>query len=146
MAIGNLTVNIDTSEFEKALGRIRDKLDAMTSSAVLAGHSFAGLTTAVANFGDAGKTYVQGLPDISGQISGFWDNDETFAYGSGGSDWNSLGQTWSTLTVTDAPATYFMPGPAPCPCCANRKRRLARQRRPKPLPKGRAIDLKGDIV
>ena len=28
----------------------------------------------VTAFGDANKTYVQGLPDISGQISGFYDD------------------------------------------------------------------------
>jgi hypothetical protein len=25
-------------------------------------------------FGDANKTYVQGLPDVQGEISGFWDS------------------------------------------------------------------------
>lgn len=29
------------------------------------------------SFGDANKTYVQGLPDIKGSFSGFWDDTET---------------------------------------------------------------------
>jgi hypothetical protein len=28
----------------------------------------------VTAFGDANKTYVQGLPDLTGEISGFWDD------------------------------------------------------------------------
>ena len=28
-------------------------------------------------FGDSNKTYVQGLPDIQGSFSGFWDDTET---------------------------------------------------------------------
>jgi hypothetical protein len=28
-------------------------------------------------FGDANKTYVQGLPDLKGSFSGFWDDSET---------------------------------------------------------------------
>jgi hypothetical protein len=31
----------------------------------------------VTAFGDANKTYVQGLPDVQGTISGFWDDTET---------------------------------------------------------------------
>lgn len=30
----------------------------------------------VTSFGDANKTYVQGLPDISGSISGFFDSSD----------------------------------------------------------------------
>ena len=29
------------------------------------------------SFGDANKTYVQGLPDIQGSFSGFWDDTES---------------------------------------------------------------------
>lgn len=31
----------------------------------------------VTSFGDANKVYVQGLPDVSGSISGFWSHDDT---------------------------------------------------------------------
>lgn len=31
----------------------------------------------VTSFGDSNKTYVQGLPDLAGAISGFWSHNET---------------------------------------------------------------------
>lgn len=31
----------------------------------------------VTSFGDANKTYVQGLPDLQGTVTGFWDDTET---------------------------------------------------------------------
>jgi hypothetical protein len=31
----------------------------------------------ITSFGDTNKTYVQGLPDVQGTISGFWDDTET---------------------------------------------------------------------
>lgn len=31
----------------------------------------------VTSFGDSNKTYVQGLPDVQGTISGHWDDTET---------------------------------------------------------------------
>jgi len=31
----------------------------------------------VTSFGDVNKTYVQGLPDIKGTVSGFWDDTES---------------------------------------------------------------------
>ena len=31
----------------------------------------------ITSFGDANKTYVQGLPDVQGTISGFWNDTET---------------------------------------------------------------------
>jgi len=31
----------------------------------------------VTSFGDSNKTYVQGLPDVQGTISGFWNDAET---------------------------------------------------------------------
>lgn len=31
----------------------------------------------VTSFGDANKTYVQGLPNLEGSFSGFWDHAET---------------------------------------------------------------------
>jgi len=33
-------------------------------------------TVEVTAFGDVNKTYVQGLPDLSGTVTGFWDNTE----------------------------------------------------------------------
>lgn len=33
-------------------------------------------TVEVTAFGDANKTYVQGLPDLSGTINGYWRDDE----------------------------------------------------------------------
>jgi hypothetical protein len=34
-------------------------------------------TIDVTSFGDSNKTYVQGLPDVKIQFSGFWDDTET---------------------------------------------------------------------
>jgi hypothetical protein len=31
----------------------------------------------VTSFGDANKTYVQGLPDVKGSLAAFWDNSDT---------------------------------------------------------------------
>ena len=35
----------------------------------------------VTSFADTNKTYVQGLPDVQGSISGFWDDTETKPFG-----------------------------------------------------------------
>lgn len=35
----------------------------------------------ITSFGDTNKTYVQGLPDVKGTISGFWDDSETKPFG-----------------------------------------------------------------
>lgn len=41
----------------------------------------------VTSFGDANKTYVQGLPDLQGTFSGFWDDsDSTLFTGASSSD------------------------------------------------------------
>lgn len=37
----------------------------------------------VTAFGDANKTYVQGLPDLKGTISGFWDSASDPLYAAG---------------------------------------------------------------
>lgn len=37
------------------------------------------------SFGDANKTYVQGLPDISGSFDGFWDDTDTTVFAGAGS-------------------------------------------------------------
>lgn len=34
----------------------------------------------VTSFGDANKVYVQGLPDLQGSFSGFWDHAETTVF------------------------------------------------------------------
>jgi len=31
----------------------------------------------ITSFGDSNKTYVQGLPDLKGTLTGFWDDSET---------------------------------------------------------------------
>lgn len=59
-------------------------------------------------FGDANKTYVQGLPDISGSLSGFFDDaDNTLFTGSGSSD----GVKMYLYPSVDAPTRYWY-GPA----------------------------------
>jgi hypothetical protein len=37
-------------------------------------------TIEVTGFGDTNKTYVQGLPDVSGSLSGFWDSTNDVLY------------------------------------------------------------------
>ena len=37
------------------------------------------------SFGDSNKTYVQGLPDLKGSLSGFWDDTETKPFAGAGS-------------------------------------------------------------
>ncbi len=39
----------------------------------------------VTSFGDANKTYVQGLPDLKGTLSGFWDSASDPLYAAGAS-------------------------------------------------------------
>lgn len=39
----------------------------------------------VTSFGDENKTYVQGLPDLTGSISGFWSHNETTLFDAAGS-------------------------------------------------------------
>ena len=39
----------------------------------------------VTSFGDPNKTYVQGLPDVKGTFSGFWDDTETKPFAAAGS-------------------------------------------------------------
>lgn len=34
----------------------------------------------VTAFGDTNKTYVQGLPDLTGELSGFWNDTTDFLY------------------------------------------------------------------
>ena len=39
----------------------------------------------VTSFGDANKTYVQGLPDLQGTFAGFWDDTESKPFTAAGS-------------------------------------------------------------
>lgn len=39
----------------------------------------------VTSFGDTNKTYVQGLQDLTGSISGFWNHNETTLFDAAGS-------------------------------------------------------------
>lgn len=62
----------------------------------------------VTAFGDANKQYVQGLPDISGDIAAWWDDTSDALYdGSGSSD----GVKLYLYPSSDAPTKYFY-GPA----------------------------------
>jgi hypothetical protein len=38
-------------------------------------------TTETTSFGDPNKTYVQGLPDLSGSFGGFWDDTSSLIFG-----------------------------------------------------------------
>jgi hypothetical protein len=39
----------------------------------------------VTSFGESNKTYVQGLPDVSGSFNGFWDHADTKLFTAAGS-------------------------------------------------------------
>jgi hypothetical protein len=65
-------------------------------------------TVETTSFGDVNKTYVQGLPDISGTFDGFFDdNDSTVFVGSSSAD----GVKLYLYPSTDALARYWY-GPA----------------------------------
>ncbi len=58
----------------------------------------------VTSFGDTNKTYVQGLPDIKGTLSGFWDDSETKPFGGAAS---STGvKLYLYPDITNAPTKY----------------------------------------
>ncbi len=62
----------------------------------------------VTAFGDTNKVYVQGLPDTTGQVSGWWDDTSDALYdGSRSSD----GVKLYLYPSSDAPTKYFY-GPA----------------------------------
>jgi hypothetical protein len=62
----------------------------------------------VTSFGDANKTYVQGLPDVSGTFEGFWDDAESKPLvGAGSAD----GVKLYLYPSFDAPSKYWA-GPA----------------------------------
>ena len=61
------------------------------------------------SFGDANKTYVQGLPDLSGDFSGFFDDTDTSLFtGANSSDGVKL---YLYPDYTSAPTRYWY-GPA----------------------------------
>lgn len=62
----------------------------------------------VTAFGDSNKVYVQGLPDVSGEFSGWWDETESKIYQ--GSD-SSDGVKIYLYPSSDAPSKYLY-GPA----------------------------------
>jgi len=62
----------------------------------------------VTSFGDVNKTYVQGLPDVSGSLSGFWnDTDEKLFEAATSAD----GCKMYLYPSLDAPSKYWY-GPA----------------------------------
>jgi hypothetical protein len=62
----------------------------------------------VTSFGDLNKTYVQGLPDLKGTISGFWDDTEAKPFTAAAS---STGCKLFLYPSADAPTKYWT-GPA----------------------------------
>lgn len=62
----------------------------------------------VTAFGDTNKQYVQGLPDISGDLSGFWDDTSDALYDASRS---SDGVKLYLYPSSDAPTKYWY-GPA----------------------------------
>lgn len=65
-------------------------------------------TVEVTSLGDVNKTYVQGLPDISGNFSGFWDDTEDKLFQASES---ADGCKIYIYPSADAPTKYFY-GPA----------------------------------
>ena len=58
----------------------------------------------VTSFQDSNKTYVQGLPDVKGTISGFWDETETKPFGGAAS---STGvKLYLYPDITNSPTKY----------------------------------------
>jgi hypothetical protein len=65
-------------------------------------------TVEVTSFGDVNKTYVQGLPDINGSFSGFWNDSEDKLFTAAAS---SDGCKIYLYPSADAVSKYFY-GPA----------------------------------
>jgi hypothetical protein len=62
----------------------------------------------VTAFGDANKTYVQGLPDLSGDFSGFWDDTDTILKAAAGSADGTKLYLYPSINAT----TKYAYGPA----------------------------------
>ena len=62
----------------------------------------------VTSFGDANKTYVQGLKDLTGTLSGFWDETDTKMFNAADS---TTGCKLYLYPSSDAISKYFY-GPA----------------------------------
>jgi hypothetical protein len=62
----------------------------------------------VTAFGDANKKYVQGLPDVTGDMSGWWDDTSDALYDASRS---TDGVKMYLYPSTDAPSKYWY-GPA----------------------------------
>jgi hypothetical protein len=62
----------------------------------------------VTSFGDANKTYVQGLKDIQGTLAGFWDDSDAKLFTAADS---TDGIKMYLYPSSDAPTKYFY-GPA----------------------------------
>lgn len=62
----------------------------------------------VTSFGDANKTYVQGLPDVKGTFSGFWNDTESKPFTGAAS---STGINMYLYPDSTAPTKYWY-GPA----------------------------------
>lgn len=62
----------------------------------------------VTSFGDTNKAYVQGLPDASGTVSGFWDDTSDALYDASRS---TDGVKMYLYPSSDAPTKYWY-GPA----------------------------------
>jgi hypothetical protein len=58
----------------------------------------------VSAFGDTNKTYVQGLKDLQGAFSGFWDDTETKVFGAADS---ADGCKLYLYPSSDAPTKYW---------------------------------------
>lgn len=57
----------------------------------------------VTSFGETNKTYVQGLPDLRGSFSGFWDDTETKVFSAAAS---SAAVRMYLYPSSDAPSKY----------------------------------------
>lgn len=62
---GRVLMSIDGNEPDAILSLNAWNIDATTD------------TIEVTSFGDTNRVYVQGLPNLTGSFSGFWDDDET---------------------------------------------------------------------
>lgn len=74
--------------------------------------NFTTARTEVTSFGDGNKNYVQGLPDVAGTFTGFWDDTDTTLQTAAGSP---TGTNLYLYVSTDA-STRYAYGPAWVDC------------------------------